>query len=411
MRCRRDCIQPRAVSVVCRWKRRLGSSCSTCCSGLTGPWSRRLPLAQRRSALIWEKAAIAGKLIVTPYSLDLAQATGWLDDFGHDGRDGVVAKRLDAPYLSGERAMLRSSGCEPPIAWLRASAIRATHTRSDPFCSVSTTPKGKLDHVGFTSTIANDERGALTRTLRALRAAPDFTGKAPGGPSRWSSERSAEWEPLRPELVVEVRDACDGRSIPPRQSCFAGARQAGATVHNGSNSLAAPRDRISLPATRGEVLIVDRRQPLRRGEIVNGVDVEERVERFGWPFDGRPAKARGPLADFRTPRPRRVRSASRGDVPKPTTDRIEPWTPRLRFSISAIKGWLRRATRSRAERDSPPERLVPTPRSAVGCGPVEGGEDFPAAAPEALHAVAITGKPNDAKRRGSPLALIGRHSH
>ena len=65
--------------------------------------------------------------------------------------------------------------------------------------------QGLLDHVGFTSTIANDERAALTQKLRALRAPPGFTGKAPGGPSRWSTERSGEWEPLKPELVVEVR--------------------------------------------------------------------------------------------------------------------------------------------------------------------------------------------------------------
>ena len=66
-------------------------------------------------------------------------------------------------------------------------------------------PDGKLDHVGFTTTIANRERDELTRKLRALRAAPGFTGKAPGGPSRWNTERSGEWEPLQPELVVEVR--------------------------------------------------------------------------------------------------------------------------------------------------------------------------------------------------------------
>ena len=66
-------------------------------------------------------------------------------------------------------------------------------------------PEGLLDHVGFTSTIANDERSALTRKLRSLRAPPGFTGAAPGGPSRWSTKRSGEWEPLRPELVVEVR--------------------------------------------------------------------------------------------------------------------------------------------------------------------------------------------------------------
>src|SRR5262249_5158350 len=49
------------------------------------------------------------------------------------------------------------------------------------------------------------ERAALTRRLNALIAPPGFTGKAPGGPSRWSTERSAEWQPLEPALVVEVR--------------------------------------------------------------------------------------------------------------------------------------------------------------------------------------------------------------
>jgi len=41
--------------------------------------------------------------------------------------------------------------------------------------------------------------------LEALAGKPGFTGSAPGGPSRWSSERSAAWTPLKPELVVEVR--------------------------------------------------------------------------------------------------------------------------------------------------------------------------------------------------------------
>ena len=87
----------------------------------------------------------------------------------------------------------------------RLSISERLDLKSAPCCSVSTTPQGLLDHVGFTSTIANDERPALTRKLRALQAPPGFTGRAPGGPSRWSTERSGEWEPLRPELVVEVR--------------------------------------------------------------------------------------------------------------------------------------------------------------------------------------------------------------
>jgi ATP-dependent DNA ligase len=64
---------------------------------------------------------------------------------------------------------------------------------------------GRLNHVGFTSTISDAERPELTRRLEALIEPPGFTGDAPGGPSRWSTERSGDWTPLRPELVVEVR--------------------------------------------------------------------------------------------------------------------------------------------------------------------------------------------------------------
>ena len=177
---------------------------------LVGPDGSRveaLPLTERRSALeaFGEKAAIAGKLIVTPCTRDRAQATQWLDDFDRDGRDGVVAKRLDEKYLSGERAMikvkrLRTADCV--VGGFRYSS------GSDEVGSLLLglyNAQGLLDHVGFTSTIANDEREALTRKLRALQAAPGFTGKAPGGPNRWSTERSGEWEPLKPQLVVEVR--------------------------------------------------------------------------------------------------------------------------------------------------------------------------------------------------------------
>jgi ATP-dependent DNA ligase len=63
---------------------------------------------------------------------------------------------------------------------------------------------GLLDHVGFTSTIKAGDKAALTRKLKKLEGAPGFTGDKPGGPSRWSTERSAAWRPLKAKLVVEV---------------------------------------------------------------------------------------------------------------------------------------------------------------------------------------------------------------
>jgi len=63
---------------------------------------------------------------------------------------------------------------------------------------------GLLNHVGFTSGIDAEERVALAGKLAKLIEAPGFTGKAPGGPSRWNDGKESEWEPLRNELVVEV---------------------------------------------------------------------------------------------------------------------------------------------------------------------------------------------------------------
>ncbi len=72
---------------------------------------------------------------------------------------------------------------------------------------------GKLDHVGFTSGMPAADRPKLLRKLTPLVQVPGFTGNAPGGPSRWATERSVEWSPLRPECVVEVvyDQVTDGR--------------------------------------------------------------------------------------------------------------------------------------------------------------------------------------------------------
>jgi ATP-dependent DNA ligase len=65
--------------------------------------------------------------------------------------------------------------------------------------------QGLLHHVGFTSALADIDKAALTAKLERLIAPPGFTGDAPGGPSRWFTGRSSEWQPLKPQLVVEVR--------------------------------------------------------------------------------------------------------------------------------------------------------------------------------------------------------------
>jgi ATP-dependent DNA ligase len=63
---------------------------------------------------------------------------------------------------------------------------------------------GLLHHFGFTSSIKEQDKAILTKKLKAHTGLPGFTGNAPGGPSRWSTKRSSQWESLKPELVAEV---------------------------------------------------------------------------------------------------------------------------------------------------------------------------------------------------------------
>lgn len=163
------------------------------------------PLAERRVALAAFHRANPSKLLrLSPATTDRATAQRWLGDTG-GALDGVVAKRLDEPYRPGERAMrkvkrLRTADCV--VGGFRY----ATGKREVGSLLLGLYDDvGLLHHVGFTSAIAAAERPALTERLEALIEAPGFTGDAPGGPSRWSTERSAAWEPLRPELVAEVR--------------------------------------------------------------------------------------------------------------------------------------------------------------------------------------------------------------
>jgi ATP-dependent DNA ligase len=168
---------------------------------------RDKPLAQRRAALeqFFARLGEHPGLRLSPVTESRAEALKWLKRAGGGELDGVVAKRLDEPYKAGERAMLKIK-CLRTADCVVGGFRYGTGSRQVGSLLLGLyDDAGKLDHVGFTSSFADQERAALTRKLTALRGGPGFTGDAPGGPSRWSTERSAEWEPLKPKLVVEVQ--------------------------------------------------------------------------------------------------------------------------------------------------------------------------------------------------------------
>ena len=164
------------------------------------------PLSARRKTLeAFAKSAGCTDLELSRCTQDLATATKWLGNSGHGSTDGVVAKPLDDVYRPGERVMVKVKRLRTADCVVGGFRYLSKSREVGSLLLGLYNGHGQLDHVGFTSTIAEEDRSTLTRQLEALRSPPGFTGKAPGGPSRWSSERSGQWEPLRPELVAEVR--------------------------------------------------------------------------------------------------------------------------------------------------------------------------------------------------------------
>jgi len=173
-------------------------------------WSDRTslidqPLADRRTALEAFHVKHRSPLFrLSPATDARSTAERWLAGTG-GALDGVVAKRLDEPYRSGERAMLKVKRLRTADCVVGGFRYATGKREVGSLLLGLYDDAGLLHHVGFTSGLAGIDKPALTAELEALVEAPGFTGDAPGGPSRWSTERSAEWQPLRPERVVEVR--------------------------------------------------------------------------------------------------------------------------------------------------------------------------------------------------------------
>lgn len=142
---------------------------------------------------------------LSPKTLDASIALEWLND-PSVRLDGVIAKRLDLPYRSGERdgmkkvKKLRTADCV--VGGFRyASAGKVVGSLLLGLYD----DDGLLHHVGYTSSFSEAEKKDLTKKLEPLIKPPGFTGNKPGGPSRWSTKKTSEWEPLATKLVIEVQ--------------------------------------------------------------------------------------------------------------------------------------------------------------------------------------------------------------
>ncbi len=167
-----------------------------------------LPLGERRRQLehFFKALGKQQSIRLSPATRDLAVAERWMKELAASGFDGVVAKELDCVYASGDRSAMRK------IKRIRtADCVVGGFRYASKGGEVGSLllglydDDGKLNHVGFSSSFSAPERKKLKSVLRPYMGGSGFTGHAPGGPSRWSTERSGEWERLDLKLVCEVR--------------------------------------------------------------------------------------------------------------------------------------------------------------------------------------------------------------
>jgi ATP-dependent DNA ligase len=177
------------------------------------------PQSRRRE---WLEAALAhatASVHLTPVTRDRTLAVEWLARFEGAGLDGVIAKPVDLVYQPGKRAMIkikhaRTADCVVAgFRWHKSGRDRVGSLLLGLYDD-----RGRLQHVGVTSSFTMEKRKLLTEELAPLRKdalkdhpwrewadAAAESSRMPGGYSRWSAGKDLSWEPLRVERVCEVK--------------------------------------------------------------------------------------------------------------------------------------------------------------------------------------------------------------
>jgi ATP-dependent DNA ligase len=182
---------------------------------------RGQPFQERRRELEALLASTAPPIHITPATRDRSIASDWFRRFEGAGLDGVVAKEIAGTYEPNKRVMLKvkhERDCDCVVAGFR------WHKKGDRTLVGSLLlglfdNSGALQHVGVCASFSNEKRLELAEFLKPYRKdalanhpwkgwaeqeADEGVSRMPGGQSRWSQGKDLSWEPLRPELVVEV---------------------------------------------------------------------------------------------------------------------------------------------------------------------------------------------------------------
>jgi ATP-dependent DNA ligase len=184
---------------------------------------RMEPFEERRRRLTSLLSSVTPPIHITPATSERSIATDWFHRFEGAGLDGVMAKAQSGIYEPGMRTMIKvkhERDCDCVVAGFRWHK-KGAGTMVGSLLLGLFNDTGALQHVGVCASFSEQKRLELAQYLTPWRenalashpwknwAAPESgdTGvpqRMPGGQSRWSQGKDLSWEPLRPELVVEV---------------------------------------------------------------------------------------------------------------------------------------------------------------------------------------------------------------
>jgi len=184
---------------------------------------RSEPFQRRRQELESLLASAAAPIHLTPATDELKVAADWFSRFEGAGLDGVMAKPISGAYQPGKRVIFKvkhERDCDCVVAGFRWHK-GGEHTAVGSLLLGLFDDSGALQHVGVCASFTQDKRRQLVEYLAPYRrdaltnhpwqlwaehevAAGEAGHRMPGGHSRWSQGKDLSWEPLRPELVVEV---------------------------------------------------------------------------------------------------------------------------------------------------------------------------------------------------------------
>jgi ATP-dependent DNA ligase len=184
---------------------------------------RSVPFQSRRQELEKLLSAAVPPIHLTPATYESSMAADWFKRFEGAGLDGVMAKPISLPYESDKRLMFKvkhERDCDCVVAGFRWYK-KGEGTLVGSLLLGLFDDSGALQHVGVCASFTMEKRKQLVKFLEPYRKdalinhpwqrwaehgaeAAETGQRMPGGQSRWSQGKDLSWEPLRPELVVEV---------------------------------------------------------------------------------------------------------------------------------------------------------------------------------------------------------------